>query len=95
MFYHFQLLGLKNISPQLVSKLYIFSRGYVPRNLEAMLTVEQQEARLKWEERVVSRMTDGPPWLQPPLCCLPPSSDYLDLPRGVTRRHMLACPVLL
>lgn len=28
-FYHFQLLGLKNISPQLVSKLYIFSRGYV------------------------------------------------------------------
>lgn len=56
------------------------------------MTAGQQEARPKWEERVVSRMADGPPWLQLPLCCLPPSSDYLDPPRGMTRRHMLACP---
>lgn len=57
-----------------------------------MLTAEQQEVRPKWEERVASRMADCAPGLQLPLCCLPPSSDYLDPPRGVTRRHILSCP---
>ena len=39
------------------------------RHLEALLAVEQQETRPKWEERMESRMTDGPPWLQLPLGC--------------------------
>lgn len=48
------------MSPQLVSKLYIFSRGLrVPWNLEALLPGEQQETRPKRKERVVNRMTDA------------------------------------
>lgn len=77
-FYHFQLLGLKEkISPQLVSKLYIFSRGYTLRGTWRLGCLHSSR---KWEEWVASGMTDGPPRLQLPLCCLPPSSELFGSP---------------
>lgn len=39
-------------------------------------------------------MTDGPPWLQLPLCCLPPSSEYL-VPQGSDQKAQAGLSLLL
>lgn len=92
-FYHFQLLGLKEkINPQLVSKLYIFSRGYMLRGTWRLGCLHSSR---KLVQSGKSGRQAGWQTAHQGSSCLSAASHLplnIWIPRGVTRRHMLACP---
>lgn len=92
-FYHFQLLRLKKtINPQLVSKLYIFSRGYMLCGTWRPCCLQSSRKR---DQSGKSGWQAGWQTAHHGSSCLSAASHFplnIWIPRGVTRRHMLACP---
>lgn len=91
-FYHFQLLGLKKISPQLVSKLYIFSRGHMFHGTWRLCWLYSSR---KPDQSEKSGWWAGCQTAHHGSSCLSAASHLplnICIPRGVTKRHMLACP---
>lgn len=94
MFYDFQLLGLKKKKdPSWLENSMSFPEGTCSMEPGSYAGCRAAGSQSK-VGRAGGEQDDRRPTVAPaasllPLCCLPPSSDYLDPHRGVTRRHML------